>query len=118
MLALAVLKWRHEPPPKEIFNRQPHHLYFTKHALCRMNCRNISEREISEVMMKGVINLNKSNKRDRPCATFALQGRTADGQYVRVIFAQCDEETKVVTCYDLENDFNCHCPGDEFKYRE
>jgi hypothetical protein len=29
-----------------------------------------------------------------------------------VVFAQCDDETKVVTCYNLEEDFDCHCPGD------
>jgi hypothetical protein len=32
-----------------------------------------------------------------------------------VIFAQCNDETKVVTCYNLEEDSDCHCPGDQNK---
>jgi hypothetical protein len=117
MLVLAMLKLRNEPQPREIFDRKPHSLSYTKHALCRMDCRHITKEDISEVMSAGVINLNKSDKRERPCPTFALQGRTRDGQYIRVVFAQCEAETKVVTCYDLEKDFECHCPGDEFKNR-
>jgi len=117
ILVLAVLffavfrKWR-EPALKEAFDRTPSQLQYTRHAQCRMSCRQISKQDISDVLEKGVINLNKSNKGDRPCPTFAMQGRTNDGQYIRVIFAQCSEETKVVTCYDLEQDFKCNCPGD------
>jgi hypothetical protein len=35
-----------------------------------------------------------------------------------VIFAQCRKETKVVTCYNLQQDFECDCPGDENKYKK
>ncbi|HVG41406.1 MAG TPA: DUF4258 domain-containing protein, partial [Chitinophagaceae bacterium] len=82
--------------------------------LCRMNCRNITKEDILEVLKEGIINLNKSNRRDRPCPTFALQDRTIDGQYLRVIVAQCDKEIRVVTCYDLEKDYECHCPSSEY----
>jgi hypothetical protein len=41
-----------------------------------------------------------------------VQGETSDGEKIRVIFAQCREETKVITCYNLREDFECHCPGD------
>jgi hypothetical protein len=64
-------------------------------------------------MKEGVINLSKSDKKDRPCPTFALQDRTDDGQYIRVIFAECNGITKVVTCYNLEKDFVCNCPDDK-----
>ena len=66
-------------------------------------------------MEKGIINFNKSGKEDRPCPTFALQGTTSGGESIRVIFAQCPAETKVITCYNLNEDFTCHCPGDERK---
>ncbi len=101
-----VSRWQ-EPEKKEIFDRSPGELVYTRHALCRMDCRQISKREIEEIMTKGIINLNRSNRRDRPCPTYALQGRTSDGDQIRVIFAQCAEETKVVTCYNLEKDFDC-----------
>ena len=80
-----------------------------------MDCRHISKEEINEIMQKGIINFNKSNKQDRPCPTFALQGRTDNGESIRVIFAQCPTETKVITCYNLQKDFACFCPGDEKK---
>jgi hypothetical protein len=44
-----------------------------------------------------------------------LQGRTRSGEKIRVVFAQCPTETKVITCYNLEEDFACDCPGDENK---
>ncbi|MBO9682452.1 MAG: DUF4258 domain-containing protein [Flavisolibacter sp.] len=115
LLFVFIYKRWQEPVRKEAFDRTPSHLYYTKHALCRMECRQISKEDIKEIMKKGIINFNRSNRRDRPCPTFALQGETSDGEKLRVIFAQCDNETKVVTCYNLEEDFDCHCPGDENK---
>lgn len=112
LFAFAFYKLKTEPKAKEPFDRTPSELIYTKHAKCRMQCRQITKADIDEVMKEGVINFSKSDKRDRPCPTFALQDRTVDGQYLRVIFAQCDENTKVVTCYDLEKDFTCNCPGD------
>ena len=110
LLFVFIYKRWQEPIKREAFDRHPSHLYYTKHALCRMNCRNISKNDIDEIMHKGIINFNKTNRRDRPCPTFALQGQTSDGEKIRVIFAQCSDETKVVTCYNLEEDFECHCP--------
>ncbi len=113
LLAFAVFKLRSEPKQKEAFDRTPSELIYTKHALCRMDCRKISKADIDEVMKEGVINLAKSDKKDRPCPTFALQDRTDKGQYIRVIFAECNGITKVVTCYNLEKDFVCNCPDDK-----
>lgn len=112
LLAVFIFKRWREPFPKEAFDRHPSHIYYTKHALCRMDCRHISKEDIAEIMDKGIINFNKSNKADKPCPTFALQGETHEGEKIRVIFAQCGDETKIITCYNLEEDFECHCPGD------
>jgi hypothetical protein len=114
LLVFIYKRWR-EPERKEVFDRTPSALTYTRHALCRMDCRQISKKDIQEIMKKGIINYNRSNRRDRPCPTFALQGRTSDGERLRVIFAQCPTETKVVTCYNLDEDFECYCPGDENK---
>ena len=109
MLLLAINVWRNEPKRKEAFDRTPETLVYTRHALCRMDCRKISKEEIQEILNKGVINFNRSNRSDRPCPTFALQGRTRSGESLRIIFAQCREETKVVTCYNLEKEYSCDC---------
>jgi hypothetical protein len=112
LLAVFVYKRWQEPQRRELFDRTPERLLFTRHAQCRMDCRHISKEDIEEIMDKGVINLNKSRRNDRPCPTFALQGETSDHEKIRVIFAQCRNETKVVTCYNLEEEFDCHCPGE------
>lgn len=126
LLALAVLfvsKWKgleqtSDPQAtvrKAGFDRRVSTLQYTKHALCRMDCRKISESDIKDIMLSGEINYSKTDVSDKPCPTYALQGYTNDGQRIRVIFAQCESKTKVVTCYDLEVDYECHCPGDEKK---
>ena len=112
LLAVFLYKRWQEPSRKELFDRSPSQLSYSKHALCRMDCRRISKEDVEEIMEEGVINLGKSDRNDQPCPTFALQGRTKDQEYLRIIFAQCEDETKVVTCINLNEDFKCHCPGD------
>lgn len=113
LLAFAFLKMRlWEPRISLTFNRNPARIEYTHHALCRMDCRHISPNDIYEIMKKGEINFNKSNVQDRPCPTFAVQGFTKKGENLRVIFAQCGAVEKVITCYNLKEDFNCDCPGD------
>lgn len=99
------------------FDRRVSYLEYTEHALCRMNCRKISKADIQDIMRTGTINYGKSDVKDHPCPTYAVQGFTNDGENLRVIFAQCDYKTKVVTCYNLKEDFECHCPGDDDKYK-
>jgi hypothetical protein len=91
-------------------------LEITKHGECRMKCRNITEGEIRSVLKSGKINYDKSNVRDTPCGTYAVEGNTVDGQHVRIIIADCDTISKVVTAIDLnlneddqkKDDCDCH----------
>jgi hypothetical protein len=126
IMALAILfinKWKGLQNQSDLthtvrqrgFDRRISTLEYTQHARCRMDCRHISQNDINYIMRNGEINYAKTNVNDSPCPTYALQGLTNDGQRLRVIFAQCETKTKVVTCYDLEKDFECHCPGDEKK---
>jgi len=112
LLIFATFKWHLWEPQKERFNRHPAHMVYTHHAQCRMDCRHISKEDINEIMLKGSIRLNKTNLYDKPCPTYALEGYTSDHEDIRVIFAQCDTVTKVVTCYNLHREFVCDCPGD------
>lgn len=126
ILALAVIlvsKWKgveedanlETTVRKRGFDRRVSTLEYTQHAICRMQCRRISKSDVQDIMRGGEINYAKTDVNDRPCPTYAVQGYTNDGQHLRVIFAQCQTKTKVVTCYDLEKDFECHCPGDDKK---
>jgi len=94
------------------FDRRTSYLEYTRHAQCRMDCRHIDSSEVEEIMREGVINYRKSDVHAHPCPTYALEGTTHDQQHVRIVFAQCDNKTKVVTTIDLDQEWQCHCPGD------
>ncbi len=95
------------------FDRRVSYIEYTEHAKCRMQCRKISQAEVEEIMKGGKINYAKSDVSDKPCPTYALEGVTSDNQRVRIVFAQCDFKTKVVTSIDLNTNWECHCPGDD-----
>lgn len=85
-------------------------IYYTKHALCRMNCRTIDKSEIDQAIKKGKINNRKSEPNARPCPKVAYEYRVKpDNQLVRIITANCQKETKIITVIDLENSYNCKC---------
>ena len=84
-------------------------LEYTIHARCRMDCREVTEAEVREILEKGRVDLSKSNLHDKPCPTYALEGYSREGQHLRVIFAPCREVTRVVTCIDLDKKWECNC---------
>jgi Domain of unknown function (DUF4258) len=94
------------------FDRRTSFLEYTQHARCRMECRQITEEEVEGIMRSGNINYRKSEVKNTPCPMYAVEGTTADGQRVRIVFAQCDNKTKVVTTIDLGRKWKCACPGD------
>ncbi len=99
------------------FDRRISYLEYSKHANCRMQCRKISKAEVEEIMRDGKINYNKSDIRNARCPRYAVEGITRDDQRVRIVFAQCNEKTVVVTVIDLETDYACDCPGDDDQYK-
>ena len=107
-------KWQ-EPSRKEALDRRPRRLQYTALADCEMECQQISKAEIEQVLRQGIILLNKSNCFHRPCPTFAMQGAIHGGNSLRVIFEQCTEETRVLTCERLKSNFKCQCPVDVIK---
>lgn len=92
-------------------------LEYSKHAVCRMECRNITELEVRDLLGtgekqgKGKINYDKSEVHAQPCPTYAIEGFTDNGKNLRIIIADCDTISKVVTTIYLkmEND-TCDCP--------
>ena len=90
-------------------NRNIGHLILSKHARCRMECRDITEDEIKEILHDGNINYNKSDLNNERGATYALEGYSHDHQHLRVIFAPKKDEMVVVTCIDLDKEWHCDC---------
>jgi hypothetical protein len=98
------------------FDRRVSYLEYSNHANCRMKCRTISAGEVEEIMQEGNINYNKSDLQNARCPRYALEGITGDNQKVRIIFAQCNDKTVVVTVIDLDKEWTCACPGDDKKF--
>lgn len=98
------------------FDRRINYIEYSNHAKCRMQCRKISQAEVVDMMQNGKINYNKSDLRNARCPRYAVEGITTDNQRVRIVFAQCNEKTEVVTVIDLDTDWTCYCPGDDKKY--
>ncbi|OQP45016.1 hypothetical protein A4H97_33170 [Niastella yeongjuensis] len=94
---------------EDVINRHPGHLIYTKHARCRMGCRNIDEAEVEEILEKGRINYRKSEPAGRPDPKYALEGTTHDGQQVRIIFAPAKRGMVVITVIDLDHEWSCDC---------
>jgi len=104
----AVPQWKDDGRNKRSeWRYQP--LEYTAHAKCRMQCRQISEAEVSEILTSGTINYKKSNLNDKPCPTYAIEGNTNDGQKVRIVFAACKTNTRVVTTIDIGKEHECDC---------
>jgi len=50
------------------------HLILTKHVICRMGCRHITEEEIKEILRDGRVNYTKSGIGSKGDSTYALEG--------------------------------------------
>lgn len=124
-MAAALLYWtirshqrgpqkgvRQEEPVIETdiaLNREAHHILYSRHARCRMECRHIDESEVLEILKKGVLNTGKIRESEQG-VSYPLEGVTHDNQRVRIVFAPKEaDQIEVVTCIDLDTDWPCDC---------
>lgn len=108
-LAGILLVSCNNAPSAEPVDRNARHLIFTRHAQCRMECRHIDESEVMEILHKGVINYRKSEPNSHPDPKYAFEGKTHDGQDVRIVFAPASRGVVVITVIDLDTEWPCHC---------
>jgi len=117
IMAIAILLIKKSKSGSEIsaeqqsLNRNTRSLVYTSHARCRMACRQISDEEVREILQSGTVNSRKSDLKDKPCPSYAVEGRTRDNQRVRIVFGQCELATKVITVIDLDKEWVCDCSG-------
>ena len=90
-------------------NRNPSKINYSKHARCRMACRDITETEVREGLKEGKINYKKSQLQTEDCKKRYAVEDMVNGQRVRIIFAPCGDVVTVVTCIDLEKEWECSC---------
>ncbi len=85
-------------------------LVYTKHAKCRMDCREINEREIKEIIADGKLNKAKSGyDKKHKNQTYALEGYSYQKQHIRVVVAPKNQNLLVITVIDLDKDWACDC---------
>lgn len=126
IVALLVRNWREQQQPEvatetsanerqasgrtslDIFRDADAEYFFTKHARCRMECRNITQKEVKEIVRKAEVNYNKSDLQASGGAKYALEGYTSkDRQHIRVIVAPRQKHLSIVTVIDLDKDWEC-----------
>jgi hypothetical protein len=90
------------------FDRGIRTIVYSKHARCRMDCRMIDESEVKEILKTGTVNKSKIETSGKG-TSYPLEGRTHDGQQVRIVFAPKEDKLVVVTVIDLEKEYECDC---------
>ena len=81
---------------------------YTRHGECRMECRHINEDEVREILNHGTIAHDRT-RRDGRCPTYAVEGTTSEDQRVRIVYGDCERETRLITAIDLGEDWDCEC---------
>ncbi len=109
LLAIALAWFLIRPGKQTAFERNVNALHYSKHAMCRMNCRQISKPDVEQILRSGKINLQKShlNKALACDNTYALESKGTKGQRLRIVYAPCEGKITVVTVIDLDQDWPC-----------
>jgi hypothetical protein len=89
--------------------RDTSHLILTNHSKCRMDCRHITQQEIKEIIQVGKVNYSKSGTGTKGDETYALEGYSNEHQHLRIVVAPESDGLVVITCIDLDNDWQCNC---------
>ena len=97
-----------KPDTEDVIDRHSSHIFYSKHARCRMECRHINESEIKDILESGQINYNKVES-DARGKSYPFEGVTHDHQHLRIVFSPKDDGLLVVTCIDLDREWPCEC---------
>ena len=112
-IIIALWLWKQNNSLKSFSNndsfRNTSHLILTKHAKCRMDCRHITEDEIKEIIHDGKVNEAKSGPGSKGDETYALEGYSNEQQHLRIVVAPESDGLVVITCIDLDNEWQCNC---------
>ena len=73
-----------------------------------MDCRQIDESEVVQILREGILNQDKIESSSKG-VSYPLEGRTLDGQRVRIVFAPKEKTLVVVTVIDLDKEYACDC---------
>ena len=113
LLGYLFIKMRFwEPRKKLTFNRNPSRIEYTKFALCRMDCYDISANIVIGVFRNGTINRPKSDLHKRPCPIFTIHSLTKQNMSIWIIVQQCGTVAKILDCFNANGAMPCNCTDD------
>lgn len=98
---------RDDEPTELIYNGKT--VEISRHAACRMDCREITMSDVRAVLKNGKLNDKKSEPNAPRCPKFAIDGSTRNKEAMRIIVADCESEATLVTVIDLKNNYDCDC---------
>ncbi len=85
-------------------------IIYSSHAKCVMNCRNINEADVMEILREGDVNFEESNTHDTPCPSYAIDGTLAGDKKIRIVITTVDSIAEIETAIDLNsNKDTCRC---------
>lgn len=112
LLAIAFFAWikyhQRGKGPENKIEINAAQLSYSKHARCRMECRQIDESEVREVLANGKMD-NSRTRTTNEGTSYAVEGITHDDQRVRVVYSPHNENTVIVTVIDLDKEWPCNC---------
>ena len=110
LLVLVVLlrRWQFEPGRKELLVRKGTTVSYGPSARCAMQCHNMAEDELENVLRKGIILYHQSRLRQH-CPQFTIQGNGRNNQTLVMVVQQCKGNTLVLRCRPLHTTTICRC---------
>lgn len=76
-------------------------IIYSQHARCVMACREISEKDVMDILKNGDVNFEESHVRDTPCPSYAIEGTDAEGKKIRVVVTTVDSIAEIETAVNL-----------------
>ncbi len=75
-----------------------------------MDCMNINEADVMEILRNGDVNFEESNTHDTPCPSYAIDGTLAGDKKIRIVITTVDSIAEIETAIDLSgNPDTCRC---------
>ena len=101
--------WLPENRVKEQVNKST--FIFSEHAKCILQCKQISEEEVKEVLKTGEVNFSESDTHGVPCPSYAIEG-TSHNKKLRVLLTifEKDSTAEITTAINMEaGKDTCRC---------
>ena len=78
---------------------------YSEHARCKMQCKQINETEVAEILKNGDVNFPESDTRGVSCPSYAIEGTTSTNKKLRVIVTifERDSTAEITTAINMES---------------